>query len=256
MSHSNIVERANPYSKWFLLSMCVFFPLLIVVYYTRFLLEMQMPLVYFIPIFLIGSIGLMVVLYRQVNGNLPLIPFLVGVFSIVGGAAFDMIATVAKSPDLTLEANPVARSLLDTGYSVEFVYVYSLLAQILIVALGCVMWASFLRHRKILIASAISAKPKSYLEFAKAATGAGHLSWRQCFLPLSLSDLPMSYHMVWSFVVIWVGMSPYRWYMGFEWLSGVHGFRYQVLVLLMSLSLIGYAIWLWFEYPQKSKKFL
>jgi hypothetical protein len=106
----------------------VFIPLVIVVYYTGFLLEMQIPLVYFIPVFLIGNIGLMVVLYCQVNENLPLTPFLVGAFSIIGGAAFDMIATVVKSPDLILEANPEARSLLDIGYSVEFVYVYSLLA--------------------------------------------------------------------------------------------------------------------------------
>jgi hypothetical protein len=64
----------------------------------------------------------------------------------------------------------------------------------------------------------------------------------------------MSYHMVWSFVVIWVGLSPYRWYLGFEWLSGIHGFRYEILVLLMGLSLIGYAIWLWLEYPPKPWK--
>lgn len=254
MLQTETIERANPHAKRFLLGSLVAITLIGIVYYTRLLLTIQVPFAYLIPVLLASGTFVMIVLYRQGNSNLPLIPLLVGVVSIVGGASFDVIATLAKSPTLTMETNPVARSLLDSGHSVEFVYMYGLSAQVLIIILGSIMWVAFLRHRQTLLASARDAKPQSYLEFVKAALGGEHLSWRQYLLPLKLSDLPKSYHMMWLCAVIWVGVSPFRWYLGLEWLNWVHGFRGQVIAILMVLSLIGYAVWLWIEYSNKSGK--
>lgn len=248
-----VEQRTNLYAKTFLLGFLVVVTIIGLTYYTHLLVSLRVWVAYVIPVSLIIGIGITAVLYRKGDSNLPLGPLLAGIVGIVGGASFDVIATVIKTPFLERETNPIARSLLDSGHSIEFMYVYGLMVQVLVIVFGCVMWAAFLRNRKAIIAAGKNADPKSYWEFLKAATGSGHLSWRQYFLPLNLSELPKSYYVVWVLAVMWVGMSVYRWYLGLEWLGVAHGSRYIVLVGGLLLSCIAYMFWLWFEYSRSAK---
>ncbi len=51
----------------------------------------------------------------------------------------DGIATLLKTPSLTRESNSIARALLDSGHSVDFVVSYGLIAQVAFITLICVL---------------------------------------------------------------------------------------------------------------------
>lgn len=254
ISEAEIIERrSNPHSKRFIILLLATTALVSVVYYTQLLLSLRVPLAYLIPIILIYSIILATNLYHQGTGTVSGVPLTAGIILITGGAIFDMMATVIKSPSLVQEANPIVRSFLDSGYSVEFVYAYGLIAQVLLMTLGCVLWAAFLKHRETIIALARISNPTSYLSFIKAATGGAHLSWRQYLLPLKLSELPKAYHFLWVIIVMWVVTDLVRWYFGLEWLKLAPVSRNTVLIVLSLLSLIVYSAWLWVRYSKQSK---
>lgn len=255
MSKAEVIERrANPYAKQLLLVALCEITLFILVYYTRLLVFLRILFAYLAPLILIYGLVVAIALYRQGTSNLPTVPLVIGTILVVGGAFFDMIATVIKSPALERETNRIARALLDSGHSIGFVYVYGLAAQILFMVLTCVLWTAFLRHRETIIASTKNANPKSYLQFVKAATGGGHLSWRQYLLPLKPSEFPKSYHLVWFIPLMWVGMSPYRWYLGLEWLNLAFGSRTAIIAILYLLPPVVYLAWLWIEYSNRLNK--
>ena len=133
-----------------------------------------------------------------------------------------------------------------------FVYVYGSVSQLLYLILVCVLWATFLRHRRTLIASAMSAKPKSGLDFIKAATGGAHLSWRQYFLPLKLSELPKSYHLVLLIAVTLTGSMTFNWYLGLSWIGVIPASHTVAVIVCITLSVTVYVIWLWFQYSQET----
>jgi hypothetical protein len=248
MESTEIILRANPIAKRLLLCILFQMVILLVVMLSPWLTILQVPLAYLTLILLTALLFCTISLYRIGTGKITRLLFWIGAFSIVGGATFDMIVTVIHTPLLDMEANPIARALLDAGHSVAFVYIYGLIAQIVLAALGCAMWAAFLRHRADLVASAKNTNPRSWFDFVKAMTGGGHLSWRQYFLPLKLSELPTSYHMFWILVVIWVAFTPFRFYFGLEWLGLFPGLRMQALILWGIVVAIGYFFWLWLEY--------
>lgn len=248
MHHNEIIERSNPHAKLFMVGAMATALLTLAIYLTPWLLSARVPFAYLIPVLLICNLIPMISLYRLGTGNMPSLPLITGIFLLVGGTAFDMIVTVVYSPTLNMEANPVARSLLDSGHSVLFVYVYAVMAQVLLTLLGCVMWVAFLRHRATLVASARNSRPKSYFEFVKSMLGGEKLSWRQYLLPIRLSELPKAYHLTWIFAVIWMGSSLYRWYFGMEWLGWFPGLRIQALIAWVIICSLGYALWLWMEY--------
>ncbi len=252
MTPNEVVEQATPHFKRFLFSTLTAVVLIGVIFLTQLSPSLQILFVFIIPLILMGGIIQMIVLYRQGPSNLPLFPFIAVAVSIIGGASFDMLITVTKSPTLDLEGNPIARSLLDSRYSIGFVYGYGLLAQTLLIILGCVMWASFLRHREVIVASANS-EAISYLDFFKASHGGEHLSWRQFTFPIKISELPKIYYMGWFFVIVWVGASQARWYMGLEWLNIPSGYRIHVVVLFIVLFMIGYEIWLFIKYQSAQR---
>lgn len=254
MEHSQIIERSNPYAKLFQWLIVIFGALIGIIYFTEASPAAQIPFAYAIPLFEMVGISLMAALYLQGSAKPPALPLWLGVAVIVGGAFFDMLTTVVKSPNLTLEGNPIARALLDGGYSLSFVYGYGLFAQILAMTLGCMMWAVFLRHKKTLIASAKNPGTKSYLDFTKVAFGGEDLSWRQFLFPLKISEFAKSYHTTLAFNALWVGLTPYRWYLGFEWLSGINAYRTHVTILLLLAFAIGYLLWLWREYSPDAEQ--
>jgi hypothetical protein len=253
MTSSEVIEQAEPHFKRFIYGALIAIAFLGVIFLTQLFPSLRIPFVFIIPFILIGGIIQMIVLYRQGQSNLPPFFFTVGVISILGGALFDMIITVIKSPTLELEGNLIARSLLDSGYSIGFVYGYGILAQALLIILGCAMWASLLRHRETIVASA-NYENVSYLDFFKASHGGENLSWRQFIFPIKISESPKKYYMGWFFVVVWVGAIQARWYLGLEWLNVVNGNRTYVALLLIMLFVIGYEVWLFIRYRSAQKK--
>src|SRR5919197_775642 len=112
---------------------------------------------------------------RKVRSAVPRTLLLAGVLAAAGGVTFDGLATIAHSPDLSQEANPVARLLLDTGHDLRFVYFYCTLTQVQIAGIMCAVWAAFLAHREDYLESAFAAGRQSFLRFLTAALGGREL---------------------------------------------------------------------------------
>lgn len=252
MPETESIERlCNPYAKRLLMIFLIGAALVVLAYYSRFLEAFRVVLAYLAPFLVAYATLLAVTLYRHGNNPVPPKVLIAGIVFVIGGVALDVVATIMNTPTLTREVNPVVRALLGSGHSVGFVYVYGLIAQALFATLICVLWAAFLRHRITLISSAMNTQPKSRLEFLKAATGGGHLSWRQYCLPLKLSEMPTAYHVIWLLAAILTGGQAYRWYLGLSWLGLVRGSDVSAMIISATWPVIAYSNWLWFQYSEE-----
>jgi hypothetical protein len=252
MSELDAVEKAaNPYAKQFLMAGTLASIVVLIAYYTPAFQPIRMPLAYCLPLSLTYGLVLGFHLYRTARDPLPIVPFLIGVGFVIGGAAFDGLATLIKSPTLAREGNPIARALLDTGRSVNFVILYGFIAQIVFVTLVCILWAAFLRHQRSFLTLVKSKKAKSGMEFIKAALGGGHLSWRQFLFPLRLKEFPTSYYWLWILPVVFVWGSLLRWYWGFTWLGIISLPATWAIGISLGLPTVGYFAWLWLEYSRE-----
>ncbi len=180
-------------------------------------------LAYFLPGILLVGVLLVGSLIRAGISSLPLIPFFCGAVLIVGGGLFDMSMTALHCPDLSTEQNVVARSFLETGHSVAFVYAYAIVAQSLYLGFLALMWTAFLRHRALIIASARN-------RLRRRDGGAARLGFR--------------YHFLWFVAVFFIAGSVDRWYLGFEWLGLVSEMRSSVMGIGLALGLAAYTAWL------------
>lgn len=198
---------------------------------------------YALPAVLVVALILAIAIAKAGEATLPPGILLLGLLLIVGGAAFDMTATVIHSPYLSQEQNAIARSLLDGGHDVSFVYGYAVICQSLYVAFIATLWIGLLRHRTTILNSTRGSR--TFPELVKAATGGSELSWRQWCLPQRLSELPRAYHLLWMIAVILVAGSVYRWYLGFEWYGVFPGFALWIQVAAVAVGLSLYFRWLW-----------
>jgi hypothetical protein len=205
---------------------------------------LTVPAAYALPVLLTLCLVLAVGLARAGTAGAPAAATLLGIAFILGGPTFDIVATVIHTPDLKLEANPIARTLLDSGHTLPFVYAYGFVAQGLLVLVQCALWVGLLRHRRILVES-LRGFP-SLLLFLKAATGGAELTWRQWLFPLRAADLPRAYHLLWLLAVLLLAGVVYRWYLGLEWFGLVPFVRWPVVVLAVVGGLAGYLTWLWY----------
>jgi hypothetical protein len=180
------------------------------------------------------------------KGTAPVVPLVAGWAVILGGAACDVSATVTHSPDLAREANPVLRGLLDNGVSLEQVYLFAAVLQVLFVGLAMVLWLGLLKHRHTLAGT--MPPPGSLLAYFKAGTGGRELSYRQWLCPLAYADLPWAYHLAWWTAVALVGVSAYRFYLALEWygVAPMHPLwvRFIVPSVLLLVTCWWYAAWL------------
>jgi hypothetical protein len=178
--------------------------------------------------------------------NAPAAPLLVGFAVILGGAACDIYATVIHSPDLVREANPILRGLLDNGVSLEQVYLFGGILQVLFVGLTMVLWLGFLKHRHMLVET--MPPHGSLLEYFKAGTGGRELSYRQWLCPLAYSELPWVFHFALWTGVAFVGISVYRFYLALEWFGVAPLHPLWIRFVAPSLVLLAtcwvYAVWL------------
>lgn len=143
-----------------------------------------------------------------------------GAAFIILAALMDLGCTLMMSPLLEEEGNIYLRRLLDAGCSIQSVYAYMLVTQILFVSMFVIVWVSFLQHYPLLVESIVVSEPSSLIDFLKSATGGAHLTWRQWIIPLKPSEVPLLYHCFWFAAVgVVFGISIFRYYAALEWLS-------------------------------------
>ncbi len=154
--------------------------------------------------------------------TIPIKPAMWGAAFIVMAAVMDLTCTVMINPNLEQEGNIYLRRLLDAGCSVNSVYTYMMITQLLFVTMFVVVWWSFLHHYPLLVKSIVVSDPQSLIEFLKSATGGAHLTWRQWIIPLKPSEVPLLYHCFWfASVGVVFGISVFRYYAALEWLDVV-----------------------------------
>jgi hypothetical protein len=198
---------------------------------------------YALPVACAACLALAIRLARLGPAPASRLAALLGTTLLLGAGGFDMAATLAHSPDLAREGNPLARALLDSGHSSRFVLGYGLLGQGLYLSCLCVLWLALLRHWPRLVGS-VRDQP-TFPRFLKGATGGAGLTWRQWLLPLRWSELPRAYHCLWILaVVLWSGAVD-RLFLGLEWFGLVPPIRWPVLAVGVTAALAGYFGCLW-----------
>jgi hypothetical protein len=204
---------------------------------------------YLLPFF--GALLLVSVwrLGRAAVGAVKPFGFIVGGLFIVGAASIDLTVTVRRDPFLSLEGNPYIRVLLDvTHHSYGFVYALVAMTQALFVATFVAAWWAFLRHRRTITSQVTDAQAKTWPAFVKAATGGGHLSYRQWLFPLRPEEIPDPYMSVWpAALAACFGTSVLRYWAAAEWMRFVPTepwMRYAVLTIGVGGTLVAYYGWL------------
>lgn len=240
-----VIERANPWAARYLIYTLTLMAATGLVYGLPVFSPLRLLWAYLFPLLLCQSIFLAAMVLSRGPSLLPRRTFGVGALVIAGSTVLDAIATYTHSPDLRQEANPLLRALLDGGHSLPFVYAYAVAFALIYVAMACVGWAGFLRHREVLVRSALAQSPRTFGEFLRAAMGGGHLTPRRFWLPLGLSDCAKAYHAVcFLWAVAPVSWSIARWYAGLVWLGLVPNALGLVAVVSTAASIAGYLLWL------------
>jgi hypothetical protein len=198
-----------------------------------------------IPLFVL-ALAAAVPLAVAGKGTAPVVPLLAGWVAIVAGAACDIFATLTHSPDLAREGNPFLRALLDNGVSLEQVFLFGAVSQVLFVALSMALWLALLTHRHTLVST--MPPSGSLLAYFKAGTGGRELSYRQWCCPLAYKDLPWANHLAWWTGVAFVGASVYRFYLALEWygVAPLHSLSIRLIAPSVVLLMMcwWYAAWL------------
>jgi hypothetical protein len=216
---------------------------------------LRIPTMYLVPFLLVYLIVLLCLIAAR-GPDKPSLPLLIlGIFLIFGGAAFDMVATIVHSPDLSLEGNEFARALINSGHSLSFIYAYAIVAQFLTQSAFLLLWVIFLRHHRTLITLIWESNPNSKSEFFKAALGGEGYTWKQLFLstrkPLSYYK-QVFYHVLIPLSFIVIVLSPFRWWLGAEWFRLVPNVTDWMLVLLLTIGGGGaYFVWLLGHYEAR-----
>ena len=204
---------------------------------------------YLLPMF--GVLMLVSVwrLGRSAVGTMRPLEFLAGTAFLIGAASVDLIVTVRADPFLSLEGNPYIRVLLDvTDHSYGFVYALVATTQILFVMTFVTSWWAFLRHRRTIVATVNEAGADGWLAFVKAATGGGHLTYRQWLFPFKPEEIPNPYMSVWpAALAACFGTSLFRYWAAAEWMRFVPAeswLRYMILTIGVGGALVMYFGWL------------
>jgi len=228
-------------------------------FFFDFPVSWQVWAAYLLVIPALGLLLLSALFVAKGQGRMDRAGFWLGFGFIVGGITFDLWATLLQSPDLSMEGNKVIRTLLYTDHNPDFIYVYGLGLQSI---LGCVMtllWAGFLRHRHTWFNAVMDHTPNTFVEFLKATTGGGQLSWRQYLVPYRSSELLCGYHvLLWTLPPMLLYAAAFRWYVGLDWFDIVPG-PYSLLGVRLVAAMVGviflaFNIWLYREFTLRSRQ--
>lgn len=157
-----------------------------------------------------------------------------GFIVMIGGASFDIINTVVFSPDLSLEGNPIARSLLDSGTSVGFVYIIGAIGQSLLLIIGLLLWVFFLKSYPVIL-NEIRRNPKK--PFLYTLWGGPNATLLR--IMIGKGD---PFYNISSLGPIFLGVFLHRWYLGLEWLNIVPISRIVAPSLFLIFSFCAHAL--------------
>jgi hypothetical protein len=209
----------------------------------------QLSLIYFLPLLMFGLMLRSVQFFRSGTARVSLPVFVTGCAFLLGGIAFDMVATGVHTPDLAIEANPLARALLDSGHAVLIVYIYGLIMQTALGVVLCALWGALLRHRNTWLAAATEEAHCFAQFFRKAAWDTGAAQRGTSFLRAPLCAA-RAYQLV--FVVTFplvMGEGLQRWYLGLEWFRLVPYFPFPCVALgAIGLAFVVLVGWLAVQY--------
>jgi hypothetical protein len=215
---------------------------------------------YLLPFFAVLVLVSVWRLGLTVVGTARPLELIAGVTFLVGAALIDLTVTVRSDPFLSLEGNPYIRVLLDvTEHSYGFVYALVALTQALFVSTFVAVWWSFLRHRRNITAKVNVANAESWPSFVKAATGGGHLSYRQWLFPFKPHEIPDPYMSVWpAALAACFGTSLFRYWAAAEWMRLVpteSWMRYAVLTVGVVGTLVVYYGWLAWKWSRSARQY-
>ena len=248
MTDRELQISTNPLAIQFNVGGTFLLAVIYLAFYSRYSSFIQLPIIYFLPFYLLYAIGLIILTVIKSAAPIPWTGFLSGAVFIAGGPILDIVATLYHSPTLSREDNIIVHALFGSGFSVRFILTYGLLAQMELIVLNCLLWAGFLKHKETLLRLSNASGAKSKVEFIKAAMGGASLTWRQFLFPLKISELPVQYFLLWTVAAIILGGSIYRWYLAFEWFDLMRFNRNIVIVLSLLIPTTAYIFWLCNQY--------
>ncbi len=169
------------------------------------------------------------------------IPLLAGAAFIVGGATFDIYATLHHSPDLEYEANPLARTLLDEGLAPATVLMLGGIGQACLVFTSLMIWMNLVIRFKWYegkIGTSERAGLAGRMLLANRMFGAPDNGLASL---LGMRTDPEV--LICGVGFLMLPLYAYRWYLGLEWFGLVPISRIVVPVSLVVLALAVQFIW-------------
>jgi hypothetical protein len=242
-----VVERANRVALWYLVVVVVVGCGAAAVFNLDELRGLRVASVWVLMACMPLVLWPLVRMVRLGDADLPRLVFWGGCAFMVGGSGLDVGATIAHTPDLSSESNPVVRALLDSGHSLSTVYVVGGIAQAAFLLWGCLALAALLRHRRAVVRSAWAVGPRSRGEFVGAALTGRRLTLRQFLFSAKLADLPRAYYFASLLNLCTAPSWAYRWYLGLGWLDAVPptpAGASAAAGVAMVAAVVAYCMWL------------
>ena len=178
--------------------------------------------------------------------------FIAGCIFMIGGAFFDIAATIYHTPDLKREANPIVRFLFANGFSISFIYIYGIIAQFLTILWGVLLWAAFIRHRTLWLDTVMLLEPKSFAAFIRFSFSGKPFGIIDFLIPFGKKRSKKISFIFWIIIPAVVGLYFHRWLLGFHWFNlftdipksagGIFG---------IIISYVIFFIWLFLEYKKR-----
>jgi hypothetical protein len=136
-----------------------------------------------------------------------------GIFIIVGGIWFDVLATAWKTPDMGIEGNPFIIFMRQNGFPLWSMYLVGFYAQATLSLISVLLWVAFMRHWRTYLDVLLALQPQSFLEYLKAALGGN--TW---YAKINHIRVSRSYRFLW--LPILLRIAPFdRWELGLEWVG-------------------------------------
>tara|TARA_R110002110_G_scaffold271566_3_gene487101 strand:- start:130517 stop:131281 length:765 start_codon:yes stop_codon:yes gene_type:complete len=223
-----IKEKYNIIHRWLIVSLVLSFCLFI------FLPSLYPSVICLLAILTCAGFVLKSLLSLNclLHSKLPIKTFLLGSFIAVGGSTFDIVNTIIQTPDLSFEANPIARLFLDNQFSLLFVYIIGALGQTLVVLFTLLLWMIFLKTYPLLLSELQNKPPRSLICTLLGGPKASYVD-------LLVGKIEPIYAIT-AVAPLLIGSFLYRWYLGLEWLELVPISRVVAPSLAVCFSLVCY----------------
>lgn len=163
--------------------------------------------------------------------QVPIVPLGLGIFLVAGGTAADVWATLAHSPNLAREANPLARLMLELELSLNLVLGIGFASQLFLALLCISLYVQFLRESPQILQSMTY---RGHLTFFTEVYGGPGANWRDLLL-----NRVSPRHQLIFLAPLLVLLYSYRWYLALEWIEVVPISRIVVPLVLLVVSVLG-----------------